>query len=109
MVKPANMPGTSIVLNLKDNSEKEAILKAISSSGEFNIQSHDAEGTVILYLKRSTPQRPKKLDAYCFRKPTKFKIFRKKRPNLVEHIAKSQGITLATSDSTGAIGSGVIV
>lgn len=41
----------AMVLNLRNNSERETIIKSISASGEFEI--HEADGVVTIYIKAS--------------------------------------------------------
>lgn len=44
----------AMVLNLRNNSERETIIKSISASGEFEI--HEADGVVTIYIKASNLQ-----------------------------------------------------
>lgn len=103
---------TGVVLNLSNNSEKETILKAIIASGEFEI--HDTEGVVTLYFKKAVPQKQHvKLSRIAALRTRRFlklgSTKQKKHVGILERVAKSQDITLATSDSLNAVCSGVIV
>ena len=67
----------AMVLNLRNNSERETIIKSISASGEFEI--HEADGVVTIYIKASNLRKMEtkhffvgtKLDTYSEKLRTK--------------------------------------
>jgi len=95
----------AMVLNLRNNSEKEAIIKSIRASGEFEI--HDEDGLITIMFKEATPSK-----TFVFHNQALHKlriIKRKKHSSILERVAKSQNITLAEPDSLDAVCAGVIV
>lgn len=116
MEKYPNIHGASIKLQLSGNSEKDAIIKAIISSNDFDV-SYGDENTITLGLKRNKRKIEQLLEltkspkAHVKKGSPRYglKLSKKQKAgNLVCYIAKSQGITLADPDSSSAIVSGVI-
>ena len=102
----------AMVLNLRNNSERETIIKSISASGEFEI--HEADGVVTIYIKASNLRKMETKHSKTFfcRNQTRHifrKIKNKKHSSILERVAKSQNISLAESKSLDAICAGVIV
>jgi len=100
----------AMVLNLRNNSERETIIKSISASGEFEIH----EAVVTIYIKASNLRKMETKHSKTFfcRNQTRHifrKIKNKKHSSILERVAKSQNISLAESNSLDAICAGVIV
>ena len=99
----------AMVLNLRNNSERETIIKSISASGEFEI--HEADG-VVTKASNLRKMETKHSKTFFCRNQTRHifrKIKNKKHSSILERVAKSQNISLAESNSLDAICAGVIV
>ena len=101
-----------LVLNLRDNSEKEAIIQSISSSGKLEI--HDADGIITIRIKSPTSHKTyqKPLKGFYVRGCSLHKLSitkGKKHPNILERVAKSQNIALAEPGTLEVACTGVIV
>lgn len=112
MNKSETKKAYSVVLNLSNNSERETILNSIIASGEFEID--DAEGVVTLHFKKPLPRKQHaelpRTSVLRTRKLLKLGLDKhKKHAGILERVARSQNITLATSDTLDAICSGIIV
>ena len=98
-----------VVLNLKDNSEKDAIIKALSATEELKIK--DTDGIITVYICETFPNKKIKT-SYLLKKHFQSKniLFRSKgHYGLLERVAKLQNITLGDTNSLDAVCTGVIV
>lgn len=101
---------SGVSLSLSNNSERDTILRALRASGEFEIIE---ENSVITIYSRKVPtkQRFRLSKRGCTKKQSVRRLLTlkpKKRVSILERVAKSQDITLASSDSLGAFCSGII-